>query len=96
MVVRIRAELETGETLVGPIMGNGGMVGSGALCSGRELANAQALNALRIAKDRAAENDHLPIFEPTPGCVALYPDYCGESDGERVNVPLAGTQFSIA
>lgn len=37
----------------------------------------------------------LPIFEPRPGCVAMYPASSPESDGERVVVPLAGTRFSI-
>lgn len=94
-VVRIRAELETGEVLTGPVMGNGGMVGSGAMHAGRGLAARQALHTLRIAKLRATEGRRLQIFEPAPGCVAIYPDHGPASDGERVVIPLAGTEFSV-
>ncbi len=95
MAVRIKATLATGETITGPIMGNGGMVGSGALCHGAKSAGRQALRSLRVAQSRAADGLHLPIFEPSPGHVAIYPDFSAATDGERIEIPLAGTTFSI-
>ena len=95
IAVRIKAELATGLTIVGPIMGNGGMVGSGALCHGAESASRQAMRSLRAAQDRAADGLHLPIFEPKPGHVAIYPDYSAATDGDRIEIPLVGTTFSI-
>lgn len=94
-VVRIRAELETGEVLTGPVMGNGGWIGNGAMHAGQARADRQALRALHIAKLRAAEGRRLQIFEPSEGCIAIYPDHGPVSDGERVIIPLAGTEFSI-
>lgn len=94
-VVRIRAELANGEVYVGPIMGNGGMIGSGALHAGQEIAGAQAMSVLRICRRRAVDGRDLPVFEPKQGHVAIYPDFCAATDGERVYIPIDGTTFSI-
>ena len=92
-VVKIRATLKTGEVLTGPVMGCGGMIGGGAMHAGRDLA---ALRELRVAKLRAAEGQRLQIFEPAPGCIAIYPDHGPACDGKRVVIPLDGTEFSVA
>lgn len=96
IAVKIRAELADGKVHVGPIMGNGGMMGSGALHVGRERAEAQALRVLRLCQDRVADGRELPVFEPKPGHVAIYPDFCAATDGKRIYIPLAGTSFTIA
>lgn len=35
------------------------------------------------------------LYEPEPHCVAMYPDYSAESDGDSVIVPLLGTSWSV-
>ena len=94
-VVKIRAELANGEVYVGPIMGNGGMIGSGALHAGYKLAGKQASRMIRLCQDCVVDGRDLPVFEPRPGHVAIYPDFCAETDGERVYIPIDGTTFSI-
>lgn len=95
IAVKIRAELADGKVHVGPIMGNGGMIGSGALHAGRDRAEKQAMRVLRLCQDRAVDGRTLPVFEPRAGHVAIYPDFCAETDGPRLNVPLVGTTFTI-
>lgn len=95
IAVKIRAELADGKVHVGPIMGNGGMIGSSTLHVGRELAERQALYVLRLCQDRVADGRGLPVFEPKPGHVAIYPHFSASTDGERIYIPLAGTTFTI-
>lgn len=93
--MRIRAELKSGKVYVGPIAGNGGMIGSGAAHVSHKLASKYVLNLLRLSRERAELGTRLPIFEPKPGHVAIYPDYCAETDGERVEIPFDGTILSV-
>lgn len=94
-VVKIRAETSDGQVYVGPIMGNGGMLGSRALQAGLEIGEELALNMLRICQERDANDETIPIFQPLVGHVALYPGYCAATDGPQIDIPLAGTTFTI-
>ena len=96
MTIRIRAELSDGQVLVGPIMGNGGMLGSGALYCGIDAAERQALRALGLNRLRVSTGKPLSIFEPSPGHVMIYPDYSPASDGKGVPILLRGTKFEIS
>ncbi len=96
MIVRIRAELSTGEIFTGPIMGSGGgMLGSGVIHNGYDFAGKLALDVLRLANRCAEIRASLPVFEPRRGHVAIYPDFCAESDGGRIEIPVAGTAFTV-
>jgi len=96
MVIRFKAELRDGSVVVGPIRGNAGMVGDGIV---RVLGESEArwLATLRIdiAKNRVKESRPTGLYEPEPGCVAIYPDYSATGDGDPVVIPLIGTKFSI-
>jgi hypothetical protein len=63
-----------GRPLVGPVRGCGGMVGS--------------LERLQAARRLAMQGRPHGLHEPIAGHVAVFPDYCAESDGEPVHVPL--------
>jgi hypothetical protein len=95
MVIKLRARLADGREIVGPIMGNGGMLGSGTLCAGRERASQAALKDLALCRRLVEDGRPLHIFEPSSGHVASYPDFSATENGERVEVPIEGTSFSI-
>ena len=67
--------LPSGVTVVGPVQGNGGMVDA-----------ARIVAAARMA---ASKRPH-GLYEPAPGCVAVFPEYCAAGNGEPVIAPLAG------
>ena len=94
--VIVSAMLSDGRVLHGPIQGNGGYLGTGALWISGAVAMDAAARDLRIAAHRVSGG--LPIrhmFEPEPGCVAMYPDDCPEGRGEVVVIPVAGTRFEV-
>lgn len=93
--VRFKAILAGGTIVTGPIMGRGGMLGAGI--GGEAAAKHVALDRVRSACDRAISGRKCSpdIHEPEPGCVAMYPDYSADGDGEPVIVPLIGTRFGI-
>jgi len=95
--IKFKAVLPDDTELIGPIRGNAGMVGDGIV---RVLGESEArwLATLRIdiAKDRVKDSRPTELYEPEPGCVAIYPDYSEEGDGDPVVIPLIGTKFSIA
>lgn len=93
MVVRIKATLADGRSFEGPIQGSGGKLGSGALHAGYVHAVNEAMKRLAGATRLAARGRSTGIFEPESGCVAIYPEFSAESDGERVIVPLKDTVF---
>ena len=94
-VVRIRARLASGRTIVGPIMGHGGMIGSGLLHRGLEFAAFAALSRLQKLQNWVVGSGcRPPIFEPKPGHVAIYPASASD-DGGYIAIPIKGTKFSI-
>ena len=95
-VVRFRAELADGRVVVGSIQGNGGELGNASLCQGTRAARAHAIRRMRAIQRCAAEGLSVSIYEPAPGCVAMFPDWSLESRGEVVAVPLLGTRFTLA
>jgi hypothetical protein len=66
-----------GRNFVGPVQGNGGV-----------LTGADGLRRLKIARDRAKEGRELPIYEPQPKHVRVYPGYSAAGAGEPHDVPL--------
>lgn len=64
-----------GRDIIGPVRGAGGFVAS--------------VTRLLLAKERAAKGMRLNIYEPNPGHVAVFPDYCAAGDGAPVVVPLS-------
>ena len=73
-----------GTLLVGPVMGAGGL-----------LTRPEALAADKV---RAANGRPLrSAVEPSPGDVAVYPDYAAAGDGVAVHMPIASlvTQEAI-
>lgn len=93
--LRFRATLADGRVLEGPVQGYGGKLGTGALHAGFSAARREALRRLAFAKRMLARGRALPMYEPEPGCVAIYPDYSAESDGEPVVVPVKGTAWHV-
>jgi len=71
-MIRIKATLATGEVYVGPIQGNG--VGSGALHVSDEAGERDALQALARIQRLHLRGKTTGIFEPEPGCLAIYPN----------------------
>lgn len=94
MTIHFKAVLPDGTVHIGPIMGKGGMICAGI--SDMDLARWVALDRINQAQRLTAQGYRGPgIYEPEPGCVAIYPDYSAEGDGEPVAIPLVGTKFSI-
>lgn len=93
--VQIRVTLATGEVYQGPIQGNGGKLGSGALHAGHELAEQETRRRLEAAQRLAADGRDTGLFEPTPGHLAIYPGCNEATDGEHIAVPIAGSTFEV-
>ena len=96
MTIRIVAKLSDRRESKGPIQGNGGKIGDGAAHMGRDKAGIAALRQLTKAQALAGSGSDSGLFEPVPGCVAIYPDYSAKGDGDYVEVPLDGTVFSLS
>jgi hypothetical protein len=94
-VIRFKATLPNGRSIVGPIQGAGGRLGNNLLHSGQAQAAISAMSGLLRAKKRALEGRPTGLHEPLRGHVAMYPDECAEYAGEPVLVPLLGTAFEI-
>lgn len=95
VVVRIRAQTADGRVVIGPVRGRGGMVGTGSLHAGYQVAAAAAATTIARSVRLATKQRDTGLYEPEPGHVAMYPDFCAESDGEPVIVPLLGTSWSV-
>lgn len=80
-----RVTTPDGTTLVGPIRGSGGML----------PADSAGLEVLARESRRAKAGKLLLIYEPKPGCIAVFPDAGRESEGAEVAVPLAGARIEI-
>jgi hypothetical protein len=75
MVARFTFLLADGTTVTGPVQGSGGFVST---------------QARLVAQQRlAAAGRELGVYEPAPGCVAVFPAYAAAGNGEPVIVPLA-------
>ena len=96
MIVRFRVTMPNGRIIVGPIHGSGGMSGSGALHAGLSFAQKHALAAIRQAQRLARRGRRTHVYEPEPGCVAVYPDYCAAKNGHAAPVPLLESTFAVA
>jgi hypothetical protein len=96
-VVVFRAKLADGRVIVGPIQGRGGKLGNSSLYQGIEKARIVAERALLNMQSwwEYSGKESPGYFYPDPGCVAIYPDYSSESDGQYVVIPLLGTRFEI-
>lgn len=94
-MIKIRATLENGQTVIGPIQGSGGYIGSGCLYMGIEHAQLAAMRTIHRATLRAMEKLSTHIYEPQPGHVAMFPHADHESRGDAVHVPLVGTTFEL-
>lgn len=95
MTIWIAAKLSDRRVVKGPVHGNGGKVGDGAAHMGSGKAGVAALRQLSKAQALVGGGSDSWLFEPIPGCVAIYPDYSEAGDGDYVEVPLAGTVFSL-
>lgn len=93
--IRFRATLADGTVVEGPIQGNGGRLGSGALHAGREAARREAAKSLALAQRNARRNRPVAIYEPQSKHVAMYPAETPEDQGEPVAVPLLDTVFEV-
>jgi hypothetical protein len=94
----IRIRCSSGVVVVtGPIRGNDGMLGDG--CRHLEeidLCRGLVRRTLALAKMMALRSEEQPsIFEPSPGHLAVYPNWSHDSDGEFVEVPILGTDFEV-
>lgn len=96
-LVVFRATLADGRVVVGPIRGRGGNIGASYSHLPREEREVEALRRVEALQRVHARwpRRALPVFEPERGCVAMYPAFSCESDGEGVVVPLTGTRFSV-
>lgn len=96
MVVRFRCVLKDGSEVVGPIMGNGGMLGDICAHLSESMQQAVAKDVLKfvVRRLRTADKQHR-IYEPAPNYCAVYPNYSAESDGDPVAVNLLATKFEV-
>lgn len=81
--------------VTGPIQGNGGKLGDGCSHLPIERRRASVRKALAIAKMQVLQCRETNLFEPSPGFLAVYPDYSAEGDGQYVEVPILGTDFEV-
>lgn len=77
---RIRATLADGRVIEGPIGGYGGKLGAGCLLSDR----------CKIGVER-----RLAYISRHEQFVEIFPNYCAATDGEPVEIPVAGTRFEV-
>lgn len=85
-----------GATHYGPIHGSGGVIGAGATHLTAKEQQRYALERLRRQVKLANAREPLHVFEPRPGCVALYPKYGAAEDGPQVIVSLRGARVHLA
>ena len=76
--------------------GSGGKIGYGFSHLEPEVRDAWSLKRLRKAIDWAERGDPTGLYEPKPGHVAVYPDYCAKTDGRKVVVKLAGAKIKLS
>jgi hypothetical protein len=81
---------------VGVVQGSGGKIGYSMSHLGEKVRGDEGLKRMRRYIEMVAEKRELHIYAPAPGCVALYPDYCNETDGEPVTVSLRGARVELA
>lgn len=73
--LRFRFDLGGGQVVEGVVRGAGDMV--------------HHADRMRQQCRRARNGRRLGVYEPTPGCVAVYPEYTAASDGPVTIVPAA-------
>ena len=94
--VKFKCTLRSGEVVVGPIMGNGGYLGASCSHLSIERQREAASNILSVVRVRLNnDGEQRRIYEPEPGCCAVYPDDCAATQGDPVAVPILGTKFEI-
>lgn len=83
--------------LVGPIMGNGGMLGDGASHLPPTKQAQIALHNLRAIQrfHKRGRDISRVVYAPLPGHLALYPEFCAASSGPMVPIPV-GDEITIA
>lgn len=74
MATRFEFTLDDVSRVVGPVRGAGGMI--------------RTLARLDVAAELARKRRPHGLYEPQPGAVAVYPDYCAQGDGEPYIVLL--------
>jgi hypothetical protein len=79
---RFTFTLAGGETITGPVKGAGGFINT--------------LARLNAAARMAAQGRETGMYEPKPGHVAVYPDFCAWSDGRAVTVSLLTSTWTVA
>lgn len=80
-LVRIKATLADGRTLIGPIGGAGGMLGAGVP---DHRAADYAMKRIR----------GLQQLVPN-GSIQIFPDHSAAGDGNPIRIPLNGTDFEV-
>jgi hypothetical protein len=98
-MIRVTATLQNGRTVTGPIHGNGGLIGSALshiVPLPPDLASDYIRDRLSACWHCLERGQRLPVYEPKPGCVAMYPNWSPASDGQAVAVPVRGTEFRLA
>lgn len=81
---RFEITLADGRVVVGPVHGAGGVLNG----------DAGNLRRIEVAIERATRGDtrRRSLYEPRPGHARVYPDYCAASNGDPVDVNLAGAR----
>jgi len=87
--VLFRFTLPSGEVVVGPVHGSGGII------RGADKTRPLALRRLLGAQDVAAEGRDTGLAEPEPGSVRVYIEYHADGGADRA-VPLAGALIELA
>ena len=96
MTVKFKCTLQSGRIVVGPIMGNGGYLGASCSHLSKQRQRESAMKILSIVRARLNnDGEQRRIYEAEPGCCAVYPNECAETQGEAVAVPILGTEFEI-
>lgn len=81
MAARFEFQLATGASVVGPVRGAGGFISTEA--------------RLLAAERNARSGRPTGLYEPRPGCVAVYPRYSAAGDGEPEIVSLTETEWRL-
>jgi hypothetical protein len=87
--VLFRFTLLSGEVVVGPVHGSGGIIRGG------DKIRPLALRRLLGAQEVAAEGRDTGLAEPAPGSVRVYIEYHADGGADRA-VPLAGALIELA
>ena len=87
--VLFRFTLASGEVVIGPVHGSGGII------RGSDKTRQDMLRRLQGAQDAAGEGRDTGLAEPELGSLRMYVEYHADGGTDRA-VPLAGTLIELA